>query len=86
VQVEKHQFPDGGETIISRLFLPSKDLREKLGKAYREAMEQETCTEVKQAVFDPDDLCPCGSKRKAKNCCAARLVRKLAMQREKGNE
>ncbi len=83
MQIEKHQLPDGAESLVKRVFEEDsrRALRRRLGKAYRQAMTKPTLREVKQVEFDPEDPCPCGSKRKAKNCCAGGLLRRLRQEK-----
>ncbi len=83
MQIEKHQLPDGGESLVKRVFEDTDraEVRRRLGRAYRQARAKPTLREVKQVEFDPDDPCPCGSKRKAKNCCAGRLLRRLRIEK-----
>lgn len=84
MHIERHQLPDGAQSEIRKMFAvqDNKRLREILHQNYQQAMKQPSCVEVTQAVLEPDDLCPCGSKRKAKNCCAANLVKRLAAERK----
>ncbi len=83
MQIEKHQLPDGTESIRLKVLEAQdrEDLQRQLGKAYRKARAEPTLREIKQVEFDPDDPCPCGSKRKAKNCCAGRLLRRLRIEK-----
>lgn len=82
MQIERHQMPDGEERLLTRIFPPSPNLKERMEESYKEAMREETCQEVKQSFIEPDDPCPCGSRKKAKNCCASRIVKRMAKQRE----
>lgn len=82
MHIEKHTHADGSESELRKLFSGSSQaLKGRLAKAYAGAMKKDTCHEVRQVQFDPDDPCPCGSRRKAKNCCAGRLLRRLAAER-----
>ncbi len=83
MQIERHELPDGGESLIKRVFeAQDRDgLRAQLTTAHRRAVKQDTVREVKQVEFDPEDPCPCGSPKKAKNCCAGRLLRRLRAER-----
>jgi uncharacterized protein YecA (UPF0149 family) len=87
MQIERHEMPDGREAIFKQVFdgtsLAGRAMREQLADAHQRATTQETLREIKQAEFDPEDPCPCGSPRKAKNCCAGRLLRRLRAEREK---
>jgi uncharacterized protein YecA (UPF0149 family) len=83
MQIERHVHSDGSESLVKRLFEAkhAEAMREQLDAAYRKATKQKTLKEIKQVQFDPDDPCPCGSPRKAKNCCAGRILRRLARER-----
>lgn len=83
MQIERHELPDGAESIIKKVFAEKTedDMLAQLAKAHEEAVSKKTLREVKQTRFDPDDPCPCGSKRKAKNCCAGRLLKRLELER-----
>jgi len=85
MQIERHEMPDGSEELRKRLFtaVTPEDMTRQLRKAYNKARSEPTLKEIRQVEFDPEnDLCPCGSSRLAKNCCAARLVKRLAAQRK----
>ncbi len=76
--------PGGGEQIIKQVTMADSEeqMRRQMKQAYDRAMESsETLEEIKQVRFDPEDPCPCGSKKKAKNCCAGRLLRRLEHER-----
>jgi uncharacterized protein YecA (UPF0149 family) len=84
MQIEHHQLPDGGESVIKRVFAETdrQTLRDVLRRSYRTAAKKETLTEIRQVEFDPEDVCPCGTgNKKAKNCCAGRLLRRLAQEK-----
>ena len=88
MQIERHQLPDGCESLVKRVFDAEtpEELRKMLAGGYRAARKQKTLREVKQVEFDPDDPCPCGSKKKAKNCCAGRLLRRLRAEKQAAEE
>lgn len=86
MQIERHRMPDGAEQIIKRVMMADseKQMRRQMMEAHDRAMENsETLEEIKQVRFDPEDPCPCGSRKKAKNCCAGRLLRRLEHERFK---
>ena len=88
MHIERHQMPDGTESILKKVFSGAPDryaLQQQLRAEYDRAMEKETLREIRQVQFDPEDPCPCGSKRKAKNCCASRLLARLAAEADKKN-
>lgn len=83
MQIERHRMPDGGEEIVKKVLMAQNEeaMRRQLQEAHGKAMERsETLEEVKQVRFDPEDPCPCGSRKKAKNCCAGRLLRRLKQE------
>lgn len=85
MQIERHRLPDGAESIVKRMFQAEEEkMREQMAEAYKEASAKETLEEIKQVRFDPEDPCPCGGLKKAKNCCAGRLLRRLAKERDGG--
>jgi hypothetical protein len=48
-----------------------EELRQKLKDEYQRAKDA-GAIEIQQVVMDPELPCPCGSKRKTKNCCLKR--------------
>lgn len=84
MQIERHRMPDGIEHIIKQAMIANSEeqMRRQMMEAYDRAMKNsETLEEIKQIRFDPEDPCPCGSRKKAKNCCAGRLLRRLEHER-----
>ena len=83
MQIERHELPDGSESVVKRLFAAQDPatMTSQLRDAYEEAAGKPTLREIRQVQFDPDDPCPCGGGKKAKNCCAGRLLRRLAQER-----
>jgi len=84
MQIERHMMPNGAEQIIKRVMTADSEeqMRRQMKEAYDRAMKNsETLEEIKQVRFDPEDPCPCGSRKKAKNCCAGRLLRRLEHER-----
>jgi len=83
MQIERHVLPDGAESVVKRVFEAEdrRQLHDQMAQAAVRAHKTDTLQELKQVEFDPETLCPCGSKRKAKNCCAGRLLARLAKER-----
>ena len=64
-------YPNGD--VINRFIQArnEEDLQQRLKDEYQRARDAGAIS-VQQAVLDPENLCPCGSKRKTKNCCLKR--------------
>lgn len=65
------QFKDG--TLETRIFSAPTDeqLIQRLKDEHAAALDR-GAIDIRQAVMDPEQPCPCGSKRKTKNCCLKR--------------
>ena len=83
MQIERHDMPDGSEELRKKIFeaATAGEMQAQMATARRKDLKEPTLRELKQVEFDIDDPCPCGSKKKAKNCCAGRLLRRLRQQR-----
>jgi uncharacterized protein YchJ len=67
-----------GDMVNRILFAPThEELRERL-KAAGQAAIDNGAIEIRQAVMEPERLCPCKSGRKTKNCCLRRYRAAMA--------
>jgi preprotein translocase subunit SecA len=80
MQETTYRTPDGEIKRITEMFnLPMDDTRESvLRKRYETALqkvfaEKGELLSIKQGKIGRNDKCPCGSGRKFKRCCEARM-------------